>query len=70
MADFGNEGLAELYRRPGSASTVYVDVTQVREDPRRTSSLRHRSVREALADAEPYAVRAAELVREALEGVC
>ncbi|MEB0003126.1 Vms1/Ankzf1 family peptidyl-tRNA hydrolase [Cryobacterium sp. 10I1] len=51
MADFGNEGLAELYRRPGSASTVYVDVTQDREDPRRTSSLRHRSVREALADA-------------------
>jgi len=51
MADFGNEGLAELYRRPGDASTVYVDVTQDREDPRRTSSLRHRSVREALADA-------------------
>jgi len=51
MADFGNEGLAELYRRPGMVSTVYVDVTQVREDPRRTSSIRHRSVREALADA-------------------
>ncbi len=48
MADFGNEGLAELYRRPGSTSTVYADVTQAGEDPRRTSTLRHRTVREAL----------------------
>jgi len=51
MADFGNEGLAELYRRPGSVSTVYADVTQAGEDPRRTSSIRHRILRESLAAA-------------------
>jgi len=48
MTDFGNEGLAELYRRPGSVSTVYADVTQAGEDPRRTSALRHRTLRESL----------------------
>lgn len=51
MADFGNEGLAELYRRPGSVSTVYADVTQAGEDPRRTSTIRHRTLHEALAAA-------------------
>ena len=49
MADFGNEGLADLYRRPGSVSTVYANVSQTNEDARRTSSLRHRTLREALA---------------------
>ncbi|MBC7441306.1 MAG: hypothetical protein H7311_02065 [Ramlibacter sp.] len=51
MADFGNEGLAELFRRAGSVSTVYVDVTQDTSNPRRTSTLRQRTLREALAAA-------------------
>jgi hypothetical protein len=51
MADFGNEGLAALYRRAGSASTVYADVTQDTSDPRRTGTIRQRTVREALMEA-------------------
>ena len=51
MADFGNEGLADLYRRPGSVSSAYVDVTQDAQNPRRTSSLRQRTLREALTAA-------------------
>ena len=51
MADFGNEGLSELYRRAGSVSTVYADVTQDTSDPRRTGTIRQRTVREALMDA-------------------
>ncbi|TFC93688.1 hypothetical protein E3T28_16290 [Cryobacterium sinapicolor] len=51
MADFGNEGLADLYRRAGSVSSAYVDVTQDAQNPRRTSSLRQRTLREALTEA-------------------
>ena len=51
MADLGNEGLAGLYRRPGDVSTVYTDVTQDAADPRRTSGIRHRTVRDALREA-------------------
>jgi hypothetical protein len=51
MADFGNENLAELFRRPGSVTTVYADVTQDTSNPRRTSSLRARTVREMLDEA-------------------
>ena len=50
MADFSNEGLADLYRRSGSVSSAYVDVTQDAQNPRRTSSLRQRTLREALTD--------------------
>jgi hypothetical protein len=50
MADFGNEGLADLFRRPGSVSTVYADVTQDTTNPRRTSTLRQRTLREALRE--------------------
>jgi methylmalonyl-CoA mutase cobalamin-binding subunit len=71
MADFGNEGLAELYRRPGAVSTVYADVTQDASDPKRTKTIRHRTVREALAEAgapEVDAVAVSELL-EAPPGV-
>jgi hypothetical protein len=51
MADLGNEGLAELYRRPGFVSTVYANVSQAGENPRRASMLRHRTVRESLEEA-------------------
>jgi hypothetical protein len=51
MADFGNEGIADLYRRPGSVSSAYVDVTQDVRNPRRTSTLRQRTLREALTAA-------------------
>ncbi|TDW30054.1 hypothetical protein [Cryobacterium psychrophilum] len=51
MADFGNEGMADLYRRPGETSTVYADVSQDASDPRRTSTLRQRTVAEALSQA-------------------
>lgn len=62
MADFGNEGLADLYRRAGSASTVYADVTQDTSDPRRTGTIRQRTVREALMDAGAPEVDAAVIV--------
>jgi len=67
MADFGNEGLAGLYRRAGSASTVYVDVTQDASDPRRTGTIKQRTVREALMSAgapEADAVVIVDLLEE------
>ncbi|TFC90614.1 MULTISPECIES: hypothetical protein [Cryobacterium] len=51
MADFGSERIADLYRRPGSVSSAYVDVTQDARNPRRTSTLRQRTMREALTEA-------------------
>jgi hypothetical protein len=62
MADLGNEGLAELYRRAGSVSTVYADVTQDTSDPRRTKPLHQRTVREALAEAGAPEVDAAIII--------
>ena len=62
MADFGNEGLADLSRRAGFASTVYADVTQDTSDPRRTSTIRQRTVREALMDAGAPGADAAVIV--------
>jgi len=62
MADFGNEGLANLYRRAGSASTVYADVTQDTSDPRRTSTIRQRTVREALIDSGAPEIDASVIV--------
>lgn len=62
MADFGNEGLAALYRQAGSASTVYADVTQDTSDPRRTGTIKQRTVREALMDAGAPEVDAAVIV--------
>ncbi|SDK02063.1 hypothetical protein SAMN05216282_102150 [Cryobacterium psychrotolerans] len=62
MADFGNEGLSELYRRAGNTSTVYADVTQDTSDPRRTGTIRQRTVREALIDAGAPEADAAVIV--------
>lgn len=62
MADFGNEGLTALYRRAGSASTVYADVTQDTSDPRRTGTIKQRTVREALMDAGAPEVDASVIV--------
>ncbi|TFC47399.1 hypothetical protein E3T26_16250 [Cryobacterium sp. TMT1-21] len=62
MADFGNEGLAELFRRPGSVSSAYVDVTQDAQNPRRTSALRQRTLREALTAAGAPEIDASTII--------
>ncbi len=62
MADFGNEGLADLYRRPGSVSSSYVDVTQDAQNPRRTSTLRQRTLREALIAAGAPEIDASTII--------
>ena len=62
MADFGIDGLADLYRRPGSVSSAYVDVTQDAQNPRRTSSLRQRTVREALTAAGAPEIDASTII--------
>lgn len=51
MADAPHKQLSEFYRHGGSASTVYVDVSQATGDPRHMAALRHRTVLDALRDA-------------------
>ncbi|MCU1636071.1 MAG: hypothetical protein JWQ68_1310 [Cryobacterium sp.] len=47
----GGDGLADLFRRPGSVSTAYVDVSPQTADPRRTAESQRRALRNVLEEA-------------------
>jgi hypothetical protein len=71
MAAVDSDALSDLYRRRGDVSTVYADVSQDTNDPRRTADNRHRAVRDALSEAgaPDGDIRAIEEILEQPPGV-